>query len=209
MTTRGAISNNHVEKSSTATTQILQWKYVLQRYPVNSEATSIKNNTSLQNINRENRRYEYVEFGNGRVFGKKKNCSTRLTYLATYIYWIVYRCSYCFCICDEYDKYSTERTINLRVAMSNTAGNKYRLLSELKHVSNLVLELLQGCVSLSTTESSIYKYKKGNSFRLDKQILVLCVGYHLKITQYKTRTTIRMKTTMCLLGKNEVLIQLI
>ncbi|XP_063904374.1 uncharacterized protein LOC135123541 isoform X2 [Zophobas morio] len=77
-----------------------------------------------KNINRENRRYEYVEFGNGRVFGKKKNCSTRLTYLATYIYWIVYRCSYCFCICDEYDKYSTERTINLRVAMSNTAGNK-------------------------------------------------------------------------------------
>ncbi|KAJ3652602.1 hypothetical protein Zmor_018553 [Zophobas morio] len=70
-----------------------------------------------------NRRYEYVKLGNGRVLGKEKPCDTDITSLETYRSWVFWKCSYCFCLCDEGRKFYTQNHINMRPVESNIHRN--------------------------------------------------------------------------------------
>ena len=72
-----------------------------------------------------NRRYEYVKLGNGRVLGKEKPCDTDITSLETYRNWVFWKCSYCFCLCDEGRKFYTQNHINMRPVESNIHRNMY------------------------------------------------------------------------------------
>ncbi|EFA08552.2 hypothetical protein TcasGA2_TC006207 [Tribolium castaneum] len=78
---------------------------------------------SNKNTRKNNRRYQYVELGNGKVLGKKQSCRGYKTDLSTYIYWIVWRCSYCFCLCDEQSR-GTDVYINLRLSLANMNDNR-------------------------------------------------------------------------------------
>ncbi|KAL5276194.1 hypothetical protein ACFFRR_001798 [Megaselia abdita] len=68
------------------------------------------------------RRYDYIQYENGRVLGTKGKClrptidveSTR-----RYLFW---KCSYCFCICDEQGLQS-DRFFNLRETNSDVGNN--------------------------------------------------------------------------------------
>ena len=81
---------------------------------------------SLQSMLKTNRRYDYIKFGNGRHFGKSMTCSkSRTTHLETYRRWLFYKCSYCYCLCEEGPKFFSERYINMRMVMSNITDNKY------------------------------------------------------------------------------------
>ncbi|XP_063904366.1 uncharacterized protein LOC135123538 isoform X2 [Zophobas morio] len=82
-----------------------------------------------------NRRYDYVKFGNGRHFGKRKSCSrSRTTGLETYRNWLVYKCSYCYCLCEEGPPFFSERYINMRLTESNKTDNK--VMTGLRFVKN-------------------------------------------------------------------------
>ncbi|XP_063904376.1 uncharacterized protein LOC135123542 [Zophobas morio] len=82
-----------------------------------------------------NRRYDYVKFGNGRHFGRSKTCSrSRTTGLETYRNWLVYKCSYCYCLCEEGPKFFSERYINMRLTESNKTDNK--VVTGLRFVKN-------------------------------------------------------------------------
>jgi hypothetical protein len=72
------------------------------------------------------RRYEYVELiEKNRTLGKKKSCRAGDEFsLATYRDWVVFKCSYCFCLCDEGAKYFSDRYINLRTVMATTSDNR-------------------------------------------------------------------------------------
>lgn len=91
------------------------------------------------------RRYDYIEFENGKVLGEKKHCNLGSTKVSEneslnvtlnrqffneleiqqvdswwrYLFW---HCSYCFCMCDEQGKKS-DRYFNLRPTLSNVTNN--------------------------------------------------------------------------------------
>ncbi|KAJ3652608.1 hypothetical protein Zmor_018559 [Zophobas morio] len=74
-------------------------------------------------MHKTSRRYEYVKLGNGRVLGKEKPCDTDITSLETYRNWVFWKCSYCFCLCDEGRKFYTQNHINMRPVESNIHRN--------------------------------------------------------------------------------------
>ncbi|CAD6214668.1 GSCOCG00004170001-RA-CDS [Cotesia congregata] len=53
-----------------------------------------------------NRRYEYVEYEDGRVFGKKGSCKKPITKVDSWWRWIFWHCSYCMCYCDDHNSSS-------------------------------------------------------------------------------------------------------
>ncbi|XP_044253047.1 uncharacterized protein LOC123004013 isoform X2 [Tribolium madens] len=96
-------------------------------------------------MTKHNRRYEYIEFGNRITFGEKKICNGEITYLETYRNWLVWECSYCFCLCDEGPKYFSDRYINLRLSMSNISDNRVVTgLKFVKHNKIIHLQIQEG-----------------------------------------------------------------
>ncbi|RZC38220.1 uncharacterized protein BDFB_003195 [Asbolus verrucosus] len=70
------------------------------------------------------RRYDYVEHGNGRIFGKKKPCTRQNRFdLEGYKEWLIWECSYCFCLCDGGNNKFSDRFINLRAAFADLKNN--------------------------------------------------------------------------------------
>ncbi|XP_055585663.1 uncharacterized protein LOC129738473 [Uranotaenia lowii] len=69
------------------------------------------------------RRYEYIEYENGLVFGQKKHCTRGSTKVDSWWRWLFWHCSYCFCLCDDSGPKS-DRYINMRESVSDVANNK-------------------------------------------------------------------------------------
>jgi hypothetical protein len=78
----------------------------------------------LSDIVQYHKRYEYVEFKDGRVFGKKKNCERHKISLQDWQVGNYLRCSYRFCLCVEGPRYFSDRYINLRELKANVTANR-------------------------------------------------------------------------------------
>ncbi|XP_050082288.1 uncharacterized protein LOC126569322 isoform X2 [Anopheles aquasalis] len=69
------------------------------------------------------RRYEYIEYENGMVRGRKGYCARGTTKVDSWWRWIFWHCSYCFCVCDDHGPRS-DRFVSLREAVSDITKNK-------------------------------------------------------------------------------------
>ncbi|KAM8713659.1 hypothetical protein ACLKA7_013908 [Drosophila subpalustris] len=78
------------------------------------------NNTTTSN----SRRYDYIEYDNGRVLGKdcaaqqESACPTGGVRAESWSRWMFWRCNYCLCLCDE-DGPQSDRYFNLRDTISD------------------------------------------------------------------------------------------
>uniref|UniRef100_U5EP73 Putative secreted protein n=1 Tax=Corethrella appendiculata TaxID=1370023 RepID=U5EP73_9DIPT len=110
---------------------------------------------------KSNRRYEYIEYENGKVFGNKKDanyCPRGTTKVDSWWRWLFWHCSYCFCLCDMQGELS-DRYINMREYVSDIQNN--RVVTGIRFVKrNRIIhlqvqqgELLpRGMINLSTLE---------------------------------------------------------
>ncbi|XP_050311529.1 uncharacterized protein LOC126747077 [Anthonomus grandis grandis] len=69
------------------------------------------------------RRYEYIEYENGRILGRKQGCARGSTKVDSWWRWLFWHCSYCFCLCDEQGPMS-DRYFSMRSAISDLENNK-------------------------------------------------------------------------------------
>ncbi|KAJ9592425.1 hypothetical protein L9F63_015841, partial [Diploptera punctata] len=69
------------------------------------------------------RRYNWIEYNNGKILGKKDICQQSTTKVESWWRWIFWHCSYCFCLCDEQGPKS-DRYFNLREVKADIANNK-------------------------------------------------------------------------------------
>lgn len=68
------------------------------------------------------RRYEYIEYENGKILGEKStSCARGTDKVDSWWRWIFWHCSYCFCLCDEQGPKS-DRYFSLREATTNTTA---------------------------------------------------------------------------------------
>ncbi|XP_014597925.1 PREDICTED: uncharacterized protein LOC106783674 isoform X1 [Polistes canadensis] len=69
------------------------------------------------------RRYDYIEYENGKVFGQKQTCQKSVTKVDSWWRWLFWHCSYCFCYCDDHNS-SSDRYFNLRPVIADINNNK-------------------------------------------------------------------------------------
>ncbi|KAJ8946872.1 hypothetical protein NQ318_006782 [Aromia moschata] len=69
------------------------------------------------------RRYEYIEYENGRVLGRKQGCTRGTTKVDSWWRWLFWHCSYCFCLCDEQGT-NSDRYFNMRPTIANITNNR-------------------------------------------------------------------------------------
>ncbi|XP_063904384.1 uncharacterized protein LOC135123546 [Zophobas morio] len=114
-TTKHQCHNNKWCKQETTCSKIINCYYIDSSMEVCRSGSMFKTN----------RRYDYIKFGNGRHFGKSMTCSkSRTTHLETYRSRLIFKCSYCYCLCEEGPKFFSERYINMRLVKSNITDNK-------------------------------------------------------------------------------------
>ncbi|TDG40589.1 hypothetical protein AWZ03_012986 [Drosophila navojoa] len=68
------------------------------------------------------RRYEYIEYENGRVLGKRQRCVRGTTKVDSWWRYLFWHCSYCFCLCDE-QGLKSDRFFNLRESVADVKNN--------------------------------------------------------------------------------------
>ncbi|XP_017096761.2 uncharacterized protein [Drosophila bipectinata] len=70
------------------------------------------------------RRYEYIHYDDGTTLGgKSAGCKSKEKKADSWTRWLVMRCHYCFCLCDEPGPLS-DRYFNLRASMSDFMRNR-------------------------------------------------------------------------------------
>lgn len=74
-------------------------------------------------IQGSDRRYEYIEYENNRLFGQKNTCKRETTKVDSWWRWLFWHCSYCFCYCDD-NNVNSDRYFSLREVVSDVANNK-------------------------------------------------------------------------------------
>lgn len=112
------------------------------------------------------RRYESIEFENGRVLGKAGQCEQGTTKVDSWWRWIFWHCSYCMCVCDEQGPKS-DRYFNLRASVSNMTANqvvtglRFQKVNRIIHIQIQQGQLLpRGQINATTVEwNPISDYK--------------------------------------------------
>lgn len=104
------------------------------------------------------RRYEYIEYENGIVYGNKNTCRRSTTKVDSWWRWIFWHCSYCFCYCDDYNT-SSDRYFSLRSVTSDISNNRVITGIRLKKINKIIHIQIQegqllprGAINTSTTE---------------------------------------------------------
>ncbi|XP_063536055.1 uncharacterized protein LOC134745886 isoform X3 [Cydia strobilella] len=70
-----------------------------------------------------NRRYEWIEYENGRTLGRAGQCTLGTTKVDSWWRWLFWHCSYCMCLCDE-NTHESDRYFSLIDATSDVKNNK-------------------------------------------------------------------------------------
>ncbi|XP_068158847.1 uncharacterized protein orion isoform X2 [Drosophila tropicalis] len=125
------------------------------------------------------RRYEYVEYENGRVLGQRGHCVRGTTKVDSWWRYLFWHCSYCFCMCDE-QGLKSDRFFNLRESLSDVKRNRvvtglrFVKLNRIFHLQIQEAELLpRGAVNESTLE-----WRKIDSYNIFDRDVKKGVDYH-------------------------------
>ncbi|CAL7947526.1 unnamed protein product [Xylocopa violacea] len=104
------------------------------------------------------RRYEYIEYENGQVFGQKGSCKNGKTKVDSWWRWLFWHCSYCFCYCDD-NNMNSDRYFSLRKVVSDIANNKvvtgvrFKKVNQIMHIQIQEGELMpRGNINKSTVQ---------------------------------------------------------
>uniref|UniRef100_A0A182MT46 Uncharacterized protein n=1 Tax=Anopheles culicifacies TaxID=139723 RepID=A0A182MT46_9DIPT len=90
------------------------------------------------------RRYEYIEYENGEIRGRKQHCPRGTSKVDSWWRWLFWHCSYCFCLCDDAGRHS-DRYVSLRESVSDITQNRVVTgLRFVKHAQMMHLIVQQG-----------------------------------------------------------------
>jgi len=136
--------------------------------------------TVCQSPSGSSRRYDYIHYENGRNLGESNQCERGTTNrVESWHRWIVHKCSYCFCLCDEQGPKS-DRYFNLRQTVADVEENK--VVTGLRFVKKNRIFHLQiqqgkllphGVIDIKTVE-----WKPVDDYEIDGKNIVNGVDYH-------------------------------
>ncbi|OAD55644.1 hypothetical protein WN48_04521 [Eufriesea mexicana] len=83
------------------------------------------------------RRYEYIQYENDKFYGQRNTCKKETIKVDSWWRWLFWHCSYCFCYCDDNNKYS-DRYFSLKQVVSDVANNKVVTGIRFKKVNHII-----------------------------------------------------------------------
>lgn len=125
------------------------------------------------------RRYDYIEYENGRILGKKKTCSRGSTKVDSWWRYLFWHCSYCFCVCDE-QGYGSDRYFSLKEVVSNIEENKVVTGLRFRKVNRVMhLQIQQGVLGpQGTIIADTVQWKNMPVFKITDKNVTSGVDYH-------------------------------
>ncbi|XP_011496806.1 PREDICTED: uncharacterized protein LOC105361355 isoform X2 [Ceratosolen solmsi marchali] len=128
---------------------------------------------------KSDRRYEYVEYENGRTYGKKGTCNQGTTKVDSWWRWLFWHCSYCMCFCDDHNS-SSHRYFNLRDVSSDVQDNKVVTGMKLIKRNQIIhIQIQQGkLLPYGGINSSTIEWKEADNYSITDQNIKEHVDYH-------------------------------
>lgn len=135
--------------------------------------------TICQSKSNSSRRYEYIEYENGRTLGLKTSCSRGTTKVESWWRYLFWHCSYCFCMCDE-QGIKSDRYFNLRETVSNIDENKVVTgLRFVKHKRVFHLQIQEGqLLPRGNINQSTLSWKPVEDYQIFDRNVSNGVDYH-------------------------------
>ncbi|KAH8376690.1 hypothetical protein KR093_000909, partial [Drosophila rubida] len=132
------------------------------------------------------RRYEFIEYENGVLFGRRQSCGRDTNAVESWRRWIFYNCHYCFCLCDE-PKHRSDRYFNLRASVSDVEENRVVTgVRFVKHNRVFHLQIQQGqLLPRGVINASTVAWKPVDNYLISQSQVARNVDYH--IMDYRNR----------------------
>ncbi|XP_020290288.1 uncharacterized protein LOC109857914 isoform X1 [Pseudomyrmex gracilis] len=126
-----------------------------------------------------NRRYEYIQYENGLVYGNKNTCQRTTTKVDSWWRWLFWHCSYCFCYCDDHTL-NSDRYFSLRSVTSDISNNKVITGAKLKKVNQVVhIQIQEGqLLPRGAINASTINWQPINGFSIMDSNVRSGVDYH-------------------------------
>jgi len=128
------------------------------------------------------RRYDYISYKNGKVLGDSSvNCKGTMSNVDSWWMYLVWHCSYCFCICDSNDS-ASDRHFSLRPSVSDidknmiVTGLKFAKVKQMIHLQVEEAEL--GPRGQLNESSRRWVHLPGPEFSYKNHSLINGVDYH-------------------------------
>ncbi|XP_062125596.1 uncharacterized protein LOC133838489 [Drosophila sulfurigaster albostrigata] len=125
-----------------------------------------------------NRRYDYIQYSNGPRFGEREKCWRDVNNVESWRR-LFYKCSYCFCLCDEPGPRS-DRYFNLRPVVSDVWDNK--VVTGVRFVKKnriIHLQIQQGqLLPRGAINESTVEWKPIDDYKIDDFNVTEGVDYH-------------------------------
>ncbi|XP_062125983.1 uncharacterized protein LOC133838773 [Drosophila sulfurigaster albostrigata] len=126
-----------------------------------------------------NRRYEYIQYGDGQLLGKYDYCQQDANKVESWRRWLFWQCSYCFCLCDEPGPKS-DRFFNLRETLSDVQANK--VVTGVRFVKKnrvFQLQIQQGqLLPRGAINESTLEWKPVDDYEIYDSTIKVGVDYH-------------------------------
>lgn len=129
--------------------------------------------------NQNDRRYEYIEYENGKVFGPKKTCSNPTMKVDSWWRWLFWHCSYCFCYCDD-NRAKSDRYFSLRQVLSDVENNKVVIGIRLQKINQIIhLQIKEGkLLPYGDIDRTTAQWKPVDSFSILDSDVKKDIDYH-------------------------------
>ncbi|XP_062138828.1 uncharacterized protein LOC133847665 isoform X2 [Drosophila sulfurigaster albostrigata] len=126
------------------------------------------------------RRYEYIQYENGRVLGEKQQtCVRGTTKVDSWWRYLFWHCSYCFCLCDE-QGLKSDRFFNLRESVSDIKQN--RVVTGLRFVKKnriFHLQIQEGqLLPRGTINATTLEWRPVENYKISDRNVARGVDYH-------------------------------
>ncbi|KAJ8687401.1 hypothetical protein QAD02_023195 [Eretmocerus hayati] len=126
------------------------------------------------------RRYEYIEYEDGQVYGQKQgSCKRGTTKVDSWWRWLFWHCSYCLCYCDDHNA-ASDRYFNLRPVVSDIDKNKVVTGVRMKKVNQIIhIQIQEGkLLPRGFIEPSSVSWKKIDNYTIYDSNVKSGVDYH-------------------------------
>ncbi|XP_058794289.1 uncharacterized protein LOC131665995 isoform X2 [Phymastichus coffea] len=125
------------------------------------------------------RRYEYIEYENGQMYGQKGTCSRGTTKVDSWWRWLFWHCSYCMCFCDDHNS-SSDRYFNLRDVISDIDNNKVVTGVQMKKENQIIhIQIQEGTLlPRGAIDAQSVSWKKIDNYTIIDPEVRAGIDYH-------------------------------
>ncbi|KAK9501687.1 hypothetical protein O3M35_012367 [Rhynocoris fuscipes] len=134
-----------------------------------------------------NKRYDWIEYENGRTLGEKKTCTRAITKVDSWWRWLFWHCSYCFCFCDDSKDPLSNRYFNLREVTSDVETNK--VITGIRFVKSsgvIHIQIQEGQLGEhGEVNSSSVTWKPVDDYNIESSGVQVGVDYHMLTWEHR------------------------